>query len=94
MKRLGIAVVAIAAVVGLKYYNKGAAHDEVKEHLVKLCEADARCEKAVATHFDTCFEESFKMGGRRQASRLEADKLVSCLNRRSGTPYFATAEEE
>ena len=31
------------------------------------------------------------MGGRRTASRLEADQLVQCLNRKSGEPYFSAS---
>jgi hypothetical protein len=48
--------------------------------------------RTVETHFDSCFESAYKMGGRRRASRLDADQLAQCLNSKGGQPYFTTAE--
>ena len=83
------AVIGIALVVGIKFYNKSSSSAEVKQHMVKLCAGDQGCEAAVNANFDACFAEAYKMGGRRQSSRLEGEKLVECLNSRSGKPHFS-----
>lgn len=87
------AVIAIALVVGVKFYNKSSATAEVKAHMVKLCGGDAACEQAVGTHFEACFEQAYKMGGRRRDSRLEGGQLVQCVNSRAGKPYFSFTEK-
>jgi hypothetical protein len=89
--RVVMGVLAVALVIGMKFFNKSSDSSEVKAHLVKLCEGDSACVKAVETHFDGCFESSYKMGGRRTAARLEADQLVQCLNRKAGEPYFSAS---
>lgn len=89
MQKLAIGLVAIVAVLGMKFYNKSSASTEVKAHLVTLCHGDAGCQSAVDSHFEACFESAYKMGGRRSSSRLESEQLVSCINSRSGKPYFA-----
>jgi len=40
MKRLAGALVAIVAIVGMKFYNKASAHDDVQARLIELCEGD------------------------------------------------------
>lgn len=84
----GVLIVA-AIVLGLKFYNKHSDKSEVRGKMVQLCEGEAACVKAVETHFEACFEAAYKMGGRRSASRLEAEQFVQCVNSRSGKPYFA-----
>jgi hypothetical protein len=93
-KRLAGALVAVVAILGMKFYNKASAHDDVKARLVELCEGDAECQSAVDAHYDGCFDASYKMGGRRTASRLDLDALVACVNQRSGEPYFAVDKEQ
>ena len=92
-KRLAGALLAVVAILGMKFYNKASAHDDVKSRLVALCEADAECAADVERHYDACFDSSYKMGGRRQSSKLDVDALVKCVNTRSGVPYFAVNEE-
>lgn len=92
MKRLAGALVAIAAMVGMKFYNKASAHDDVQARLVALCEGDDACQTAVRTHYDACFDASYKMGGRRQSSKLDLSTLVKCVNSRSGEEYFTVEE--
>ena len=94
MKRLLIIVVGIAIVLGMKYWKKGDEHGEVKAHVVSLCAGNSDCQEAVERHFDACFQESYKMDVRRQASRLKAGNLVQCLTRRSGVEYFAVGAGE
>jgi len=88
-RRLLGAAVAVVAILGMKFYNKASAHDDVKSRLVALCEADAECKADVERHYEACFDSSYKMGGRRQSSNLDVDALVKCVNTRSGVPYFA-----
>lgn len=92
-KRLAGAVFAVVAILGMKFYSKASAHDDVKARLVELCEGDAGCQSAVAAHYDACFDASYKMGGRRRASKLDVDALVACVNRAAGEPYFSVNEE-
>jgi hypothetical protein len=94
MKRLAGIVVAVAAILGMKFYNKASAHDDVQARLVELCEGDGACQTAVRTHFEACFDASYKMGGRRQSSKLDAMALVKCVNSRAGEEYFAVNEEK
>ncbi len=93
MNRLAGALVAIVAVVGMKFYNKASAHDDVQARLVELCEGDAACQGAVKAHYDACFDAAYKMGGRRQGSTLELATLVKCVNSRAGEEYFTVNEE-
>jgi hypothetical protein len=94
MKRLAGALVAIVAVVGMKFYNKSSAHDGVQARLIELCEGDAACQTAVRTHYDGCFDASYKIGGRRQSSKLDLNTLVKCVNSRGGEDYFSVDEEK
>lgn len=94
MKRLAGALVAIVAVVGMKFYNKASAHDDVQARLIELCEGDSACQTAVRTHYDSCFDTSYKMGGRRQSSKLDLNTLVKCVNSRAGEEYFSVDEEK
>lgn len=71
------------------FYDKTSSSAEVKQHMVKLCAGDAACEGAVNTHFAGCFEQAYKMGGRRQSSRLEVSSLVECINTQAGKAYFS-----
>jgi len=94
MKRLAGALVAIVAIVGMKFYNKASAHDNVQAQLIQLCEGDDACQTAVRTHYDACFDSSYKMGGRRQSSRLDESTLVKCINSRAGEEYFSVDQEK
>jgi hypothetical protein len=94
MRRFVTTLVAFGAVIGMKFYNKSSSHDDVRSHLVKLCEGNAGCEQAVATHFEACFDAAYHMGGRYQSSRLESAKLVQCINSKAGRSYFTYSEKE
>jgi hypothetical protein len=94
MRRLAGAVVAVVAILGMKFYNKASAHDDVQARLIELCEGDGACQTAVRTHFEACFDASYKMGGRRQSSKLDATVLVKCVNARAGEEFFTVNEEQ
>jgi hypothetical protein len=88
VQKLAMGLLAVAAVLGMKFYNKSSANKEAKAHLMTVCESDAGCRSAVESHFEACFESAYKMGGRRSSSRLESEQLVSCINSRAGKAYF------
>jgi hypothetical protein len=93
MRRLAGAIVAIVAIVGMKFYNKASAHDDVQARLIELCAGDGECQAAVRTHYDACFDAAYKMGGKRQSSKLDANALVKCVNTKAGEEYFTVNEE-
>ena len=82
----------VMLLVGMKFYNKASAHDDVQARLIELCEGDAQCQTAVRTHYDACFDSAYNMCGRRSGSKLDVDALVSCVNRKAGEDYFAVDE--
>jgi hypothetical protein len=92
-KRLAGALLGVMAILGMRFYSKASAHEDVKARLVALCATDAECVADVQKHYDACFDSSYKVGGRRAAARLDVDALIRCVNTRSGVPYFAVYEE-
>jgi hypothetical protein len=93
MKRVAGVIIGVVALVGMKFYNKASAHDDVRVRLVQLCEGDNACQTAVSTHYEACFDSSYKMGGRRRSSSLDLNTLVKCVNSRSGEEYFTVDEK-
>jgi hypothetical protein len=91
-KRVIVGLLGAAALLGMKFYNKSADHTAVKARLVELCKGDSRCLQSVETNFEACFEQSYKMGGRRKAAQLDTDQFTSCLNSRSGRAYFSASK--
>jgi hypothetical protein len=94
MRRLAGAVVAVVAILGMKFYNKASTHDDVKARLVELCAGDDACQAAVRQHYEACFEASYKLGGRHQSSQLDTPALVKCVNSRAGEDYFGLNDEK
>jgi hypothetical protein len=93
-RRLAGALLGVVAILGMKFYSKASAHDDVQTRLVSLCATDAECVADVRKHYDACFEAAYKTSGTRSSSRLDVDGLVRCVNTRSGVPYFAVYEEK
>ena len=92
-KKVAGALVGVVLVLGMKFYNKASAHDDVQGRLVQLCAGDTECVAAVSQHYEACFDASYKMGGRRSSSKLDVDGLVACVNEAAGEPYFAVNED-
>jgi hypothetical protein len=90
-KRVLIGVLAGVAALGMKFYNKSSDSQELKTHLVSLCAGDSRCVQSVETNFEPCFDQAYKMGGRRQASHLQSDEFIACMNNR-GASYFKVSK--
>ncbi len=93
-RMLAGALLGVAAILGMMFYSKASAHDDMKARLVSLCATDTECVADVRKHYDTCFEAAYKAGGRGASYRLDVDGLVRCVNTRSGVPYFAVYEQE
>lgn len=87
--KIGGFIVVVALAIGWKFYNRSQDHGETLAELEALCEGEKECLDALAAHFDSCHEEAYRMGGRRQASHLDAAALVRCINGKSGQDLFA-----
>lgn len=92
MKNIGSAVIVIALLVGWRFYNKASDSDDIKAALLEVCESENACLIAVDTYFEPCFDQSYDMGGRREAASLDASELTACINQQAGIEYFAYAE--
>lgn len=92
-KRLGGILIAVAAIVALKFYDKVSARDEMLTKLTGVCEKDAGCMAAVNQHFDSCFEDNYDLGSRRRASSLNTTGFLSCFNQRAGTQHFSVSQQ-
>lgn len=90
---LGV-IVLIAAIVGWKFYDRFQDKNETKVHLVEVCEQEEACIKAVENHYSNCFEDSYKMGGRREGGSLDVAQLANCINTQAGEDFFVYSEEE
>jgi len=86
-KRVLFGVLAGIVALGTRFYNKSTDSQELKTHLVTLCAGDSRCVQSVETSFEACFDQAYKVGGRRTASHLESDEFIVCMNNRAAT-YF------
>jgi hypothetical protein len=84
-------VLAGVFALGMTFSNKSTDYQEIKAHLVSLCAGDSRCVQSVETNFEPCFDQAYKMGGRRQASHLQSDEFIACMNSR-GASYFKVSK--
>lgn len=87
--KAGGALLLMGAVLGWKFYQRSASASETKAELERLCSGEAPCLEAVKTHFDSCHEEAFDLGGRRRAAGLNSEQLASCINRKVGSELFS-----
>ncbi len=87
-RKVLMGVVVVGLFLGSKLYNKTKTQKEVQELLIFGCDREVACQEAVTNHFEACFKESFRMGGRRTSSKLDYDKLVTCINGKGGADYF------
>jgi hypothetical protein len=107
LARVGIAVLVVGGVIGLKFYNKGSAEAEIKTNMhawvansVGYADDPAYAE----TLFDQChepaFESCYSVGGRRRSARFEDERYIAQLTaamaaqaRKDGREKFATGLE-
>jgi hypothetical protein len=94
LKRMGskivVGVLGVGALIGWKFYQRGQSADETKTEVMQMCEADENCKAVVAKHFDTCHEQSYRMGGRRRSGGLDTDAFTRCINQAAGEEIFTT----
>lgn len=76
MKKLIQIIILIAFAVGLRLYYKSSSQDELKDVLIKSCDANEECVTRIEEKYDACYEDSYKLGRR---STFDEDKFVSCM---------------
>jgi hypothetical protein len=76
--------------IGSQSILKANAAKDIKAQLVGACDQDQACLSSVNAHFDTCFNDSYSLGGRRRAGRLDGNKFATCLNQKAGKDYFSS----
>lgn len=82
---VGIAVM-IAIVLGMKYYNKGKTEKEVKQQASEVVQRIPGYDKDPA-YYDSlleaahpaAFDSAYKMGGRRQSAKFDAERYLERL---------------
>jgi hypothetical protein len=47
----------------------------------------------VRSHYDGCFEASYKGGASRRSPRVDEASLVTCINSRAGEAYFFVRDQ-
>ncbi len=93
LKKIGLALVVAGALIGYKFYNKSSARSEVRTQLEQICAQDSECLGSVSQHFESCFEENYKLGGRHRSGGLNETAMVSCINGKAGKALFSVAGE-
>jgi hypothetical protein len=94
MNRLLGALLTLALVFGVRFYNKYSAAKDVKTRLTSLCEGDSACIASVDAHFDECFDHAYSVAEKKQGEQQVAQALVTCLNTRSDEPYFVASRSK
>lgn len=89
MGRIIGALVALSILFGMKFYTKSNASDDIRAQLIKICSEDSSCAEAVDSHFDSCFGDSYSMGGRRTDAKFDYKGFTSCINAKAGIEYFS-----
>ena len=85
-KRLAGALFAVVAILGMKFYGKASAHDDVKARLVELCEGDAECRPRSRRTTTPASTRPTRWAGAAPSSKLDVDALVACVNTRPANP--------
>jgi hypothetical protein len=92
-RRFLVVAAAGAAVLGFKTYDKVSSNEAMRQKLVSLCEQDKECEGAIEDHFDTCFDETYDISGRRASGHVRMRDFLACFNAKVGTTVFAVNGE-
>jgi hypothetical protein len=92
-RRLLAGLVAVAAILALRAWDKSSTREDVKVHLLHLCGSDEDCAAAVRKHYDGCFEATYKNHALSSASRFDSNGLVRCINQKADKPYFMVTRE-
>lgn len=92
LKNYGLGLMVAGALIGFKFYNKSETHDSMKAGLIKSCAKDAACVAAVKKHFDTCFEQTYDLGGKHRAAGIKPEAFLGCFNAQAGVEHFTIGE--
>lgn len=88
LQRLGGGLIVFGLIMGWKFYNKSNTAGDVKKQLIAICATDSQCVADVDAYYDSCFESSYDLGGRRRSGGLNGTRLATCINEKSGQPHF------
>lgn len=102
MKRFLLTIVAVAAILGFKFYNRNSLSHEIHDSVAKVVlkipgyESDkAYFDKLFDDAHDVAFSAAFHMGGRHQSDRFEratyAQTLFSTMATRANAEKHETA---
>ena len=108
LARVGIAVLVVGGVIGLKFYNKGSAEAEIKTGMHEwVANAPGYSDDPAYAEalFEKChppaFENSYTVGGRRSGARFDDDRYIAELTqamaaqaKKDGHAPFAAGLEE
>ena len=88
MNRVVGFIVSVVLVLGIQFYKKDSARDDVKQELIEICEDEGACTQSVDIFFDGCFEQGFTPGSRHRAPVLDMNVLLDCINLSAGEEIF------
>jgi hypothetical protein len=98
LKNILVFLLVLGGVMGWKFYSKSQARTETKTQLVTICASEKTTEKeclsAIDSHYETCFDSSYTLGGRFQSSGLDSEQLANCINSKSGQPWFTVESKK
>jgi hypothetical protein len=83
LKRFAWIAVAIAVVLGLKFWSKGSDGAEVREAAYQRYAdlgSPEDIKRVVDRHHDACFDAAYTMGGRRTSSKFDLDKYLRLMD--------------
>ncbi|MEM1244912.1 MAG: hypothetical protein AAGK22_01005 [Acidobacteriota bacterium] len=92
LRNLVSLVVIVTAILGLRIHERSTALAETREELAEHCSNDSDCLEVLQSRFPSCFEQSFELGNRRGASRLDTSQMATCLNDGSATAFFGVID--
>jgi hypothetical protein len=88
--KLVVVGLIVAAFFGYRSYKKGSTRTSTLQKLEQTCQGDAGCMASLSEHFESCFDEHYRLGGRRRRAKgLNEPAMLTCINSRSGKAHFA-----
>ena len=86
LKGIGVTVLIIGALVGYKFYNKGATGDDIKTTMHEwianapgYSEDSAYYDQLFEAAHPGAFEKNYRMGGRRRGAKFDDTKYIDDL---------------
>ena len=79
-------IIVVAIIVGFKFYNKSKAGDDIRRQTIEIVQAmpgydenQSYINSIFEPCFETAFEASYDMGGRRKSAEFNQDKYITTL---------------